>query len=288
MEKGYEGIGPTAWGVAYRRTFSDISYSLEIFNELQRIMKKPQLTADLEEEKASSHDLQFEARFKLVNRLLKENRADQVLEIASGFSPRGIQMAQDPSIEYIELDLPGLIKGKKDIVQKLIQKSKIPSRLNLHFEEGNALEMQDLERAVLSFKDKPIAVINEGLLRYLNFQEQTLIAQNIHKLLKRFGGVWITPDISVQRKNPFGQSGEKAKEQNLQMQRVTGVDVSENRFESEEAACMFFENLGFGIERHGFMRAADELVLPQKLSLSAEQVAERIGRSTAFVMRLRQ
>ena len=198
-EHAYERISPTAWGIAYRRTFFDIPYSTEIFHELQRIMAPPELTPELEDEKASAHDLQFEARFRLVSRLLEEKGVDQIIEIASGFSPRGLILAQDPSITYVELDLQRILRAKRDIVEKLVQQAKVPRRSNLHFREGNALAMQDLKGAVQAFKDRPIAVIHEGLLRYLSFQEQALIAENIHRLLERFGGIWITPDISVQK-----------------------------------------------------------------------------------------
>jgi O-methyltransferase involved in polyketide biosynthesis len=285
MEQGHERISPTAWGIAYRRTFFDIPHSTEIFHELQRIMEPPELTSELLDEKASAHDLQFEARFRLVSRLLKEKGADQVLEIASGFSPRGLILAQDPSITYVELDLQGILRAKRDIVEKLVQQSKVPRQSNLHFWEGNALEQQDLQGAVRTFRDRPIAVIHEGLLRYLSFQEQALMAENIHCLLERFGGVWITPDISVKKKGS-SVPDEKTKEQNLREQHMTGIDLTKNRFDSEEAACRFFEGLGFTVERHSFMEAADELVLPQRLKLTREQVAERIGRSVAFVMRL--
>ena len=285
MEKGYERIGPMAWGVAYRRTFADIPYSLEIFGELRRIVSRPPLTPDLEDPKASLHDLQFEARFKLVDRLLEQAGANQILEIASGFSPRGIRLSQNPSVKYVEVDLPAIIELKKDIVDKLEQVGKIPTPVNLHFVAGDALQIQEMERAVERFGGGPIAVVNEGLLRYLSFDEQASLARNIHCLLESHGGVWITPDISVQKKSPGHPDGKA--EDRLQVARMSGIDLSKNRFENERAACAFFENLGFSVERHGFMEAAEEMALPKKLNLTREQVAERIGKSVAFVMRLR-
>ena len=284
IEQGYERIGPTAWGMAYRRTFFDIPYSREIFHELQRMMKPPRLTPELEDDKASAHDLQFEARFRLVSRLVEESKADQILEIASGFSPRGLSMAQNPSFEYVELDLPELMRMKQAIVQRLSQESAVPTPSNFHFAPGNALEMPDLLSAVLPFREKPIAVVVEGLLRYLNFQEQTLLARNIHCLLEHFGGAWITPDITVQKPSPSRDAGE----QSLQPEVMGGVNLTITRFSSEADASRFFENLGFSIERHSFLEAADDLVLPQQLNLSRQQIAERIGRSVVFIMRVRR
>ena len=289
-KEGYEKISPTAWGVAYRRTLSDIPYSTEIFDELQEIVQQTRSAEELavlESLRLPEITPMFEARYKLTNRLLAENKTNQILEIAAGFSPRGIEMAQDPSMQYVELDLPGVTNEKRAIFEKLIGQSKIPKQENLRLEEGNATEMGDLERAVKHFKQEPINVINEGLLRYLSFEEKTKLAQSIHVLLERFGGTWITPDISTQSLDSFG-GDERMKGQNANVERLTGIDFSKNNFESVEAAQKFFEGLGFSVEIHSFKEIADELVSPQKLNLSPEQVEKIIGRRVVFVMRLRE
>lgn len=100
----YEYISPTAWLVAYQRTLSDIPLSVEIFDELQAIVKQTRAASEIESlEKLKSPELTpvWEARFKIVNHLLKVYHPDQVLEIAAGFSPRGLEMAKDASIEYV-------------------------------------------------------------------------------------------------------------------------------------------------------------------------------------------
>ena len=44
--------------------------------------------------------------------------------------------------------------------------------------------MEDLLSATQKFEEnKPIAVLNEGLLRYLDYHERTKVAENIHQLL---------------------------------------------------------------------------------------------------------
>ena len=65
---------------------------------------------------------------------------------------------------------------------------------------------------------------------------------------------------------------------------MTGIDVAKNYFENEDAARAFFEDLGFRIERHSFMEIADELVSPQRLHLSREQVEKEIGGLAVLVM----
>ncbi|MGC0776804.1 MAG: class I SAM-dependent methyltransferase, partial [Candidatus Acidiferrum sp.] len=187
----YEKISPTAWGVAYRRTLSDIPFSLEIFDELQKIVQQTRSAAELRDLEQSNYPEitpVFEARFKLVNRLLKKNNAQQILEIAAGFSPRSIEIAKDPTVEYVEVDLPGVMNEKRSIIEKLAKQSKIPRASNLHLTVGNALDMQDLLTATKPFRKEPIAVVNEGFLRYLNVEERTAVAKNVYQLLERFGG----------------------------------------------------------------------------------------------------
>jgi O-methyltransferase involved in polyketide biosynthesis len=286
----HERISVTAWRVAYRRTLSDIPFSVEVFDELQKIMRRTRSAAELQElDQLVQPDITpiFEARFKLVNRLLNEQRARQILEIAAGFSPRSLAMARDPSVEYSEMDLPGLVGEKRSIFEELVKQAKIPRYPNVHLNAGNALVMGDLLAAVKPFRKEPIAVVNEGLLRYLTFEEKTIMARNVQELLRLFGGAWITPDLSLRPQSAFGLSGERRREQFARIERMTGIDVAKNYFENEDAARAFFEDLGFRIERHSFMEIADELVSPERLHLSNEQVEKEIGRLAVFVMKLR-
>jgi tRNA A-37 threonylcarbamoyl transferase component Bud32 len=43
-QNSFEKVIPTAWMVAYRRTFSDIPFSKEIFEKLEEIRKKNNYT----------------------------------------------------------------------------------------------------------------------------------------------------------------------------------------------------------------------------------------------------
>ena len=289
-EGSRERVSVTAWRVAYRRTLSDIPFSSEIFDELQKIMQRTRSVAELQElEQLVQPDITpiFEARFKLVNRLLKEQNVKQILEIAAGFSPRSLAMAGDPSVEYSEMDLPGLMSEKRSVFEELIKQSRIPRYPNVHLNAGNALVMSDLLSAVKRFRQEPIAVVNEGLLRYLTFEEKAIVVRNVQELLRLFGGVWITPDLSLRPQGIFGLSGERMRDQFARIERMTGIDVAKNYFGNEDTARAFFEDLGFRIERHSFMEIADDLVSPQRLHLSKEQVEKEIGRLAVLVMKLR-
>src|ERR1700722_19440883 len=95
-----EKIGPTAWGIAYRRAGCDIPYAREVFEEMVKVMT-PEDVAKMESlvsEKDQALTPQFEARYKLMNCLLREANVTQVLELAAGVAPRGLDMTQDSAM----------------------------------------------------------------------------------------------------------------------------------------------------------------------------------------------
>jgi O-methyltransferase involved in polyketide biosynthesis len=284
-EEAYERISPTAWLTAYQRTLSDIPLANEMYRELQEIIRQTRSPAEVQElEKLRRPETSFvwESRFKIVDRLIKEQHIDQVLEIASGYSPRGLNMSKDASVEYVEIDLPNIIEEKRRIVEKLVGRSEAPIERNLHLAEGNALESRDLFAAARFFKARPVAVVNEGLLPYLNHNEKAILGKNIHGLLERFGGAWITPDIATQTQAALFK--ERTAGRAARIEHLTGIDIMKNRFENEEAARLFFEGLGFSVEEHSFTEIAGELVSSPHWRLSPEQVKKIMGRLTAFVM----
>jgi len=292
----YEKISPTAWLIAYERALSDIPLSKEIFRELEEVIKQSQYASEysaIEELRNPRASFIWESRYKIVNHLIEQERIDQVLEIASGYSPRGLNMAKDPSVEYVEIDLHGVMEVKKRIVEKLVSRSEVPLEPNLRLEEGNALDIQDLLTATHTFKVKPIIIANEGLLQYLNLDEKRTLGGNVHQLLGRFGGVWITPDIATQtqvslisKQTQVSLFKDRPKKRAIKIQNITGIDMMNNLFESEEAARSFFESLGFVVEQHSFIEVADELVLPQRFKLAKEQIDKILGRFVAFVMKV--
>jgi O-methyltransferase involved in polyketide biosynthesis len=277
----HEKVGPTAWGIAYRRAGCDILFAKEIFDELVKVMtpeEKKKMEA-LTSEKDQALTPQFEARYKLLNRLLRKTGIKQIVELAAGIAPRGIEMTQDQTVTYIEVDLPGIIKQKKEIIDALVQQKTIHKPSNLHLISGSAL---DDVVSVSGFFDttKPVAVIHEGLMRYLTFEEKSQVVENVKKILKKFGGVYITPDITLK----------VFIDEHVQtlFASMIGMDINANAFENIEAAEKFFGDLGFVIEKHSFTEARDELVSPKQLNLSEEQINNAIGDPVFFLMKLRQ
>ncbi len=277
----YEKISPTAWLTAYPRIFSDIPLSKEIFIELEKSMEHvgTEVPADM---KVPLLAPELEARYKLVSKLLKDTECDQVLEIASGLSPRGLEMTRaNHQLQYVELELTQMARLKRQLAARITNHSG-----NFEVVVGSALELQDLQAATTHFDvNKPICIINEGLLRYLNFDEKAKVAANIREVLSVFGGVWITPDITL--KIFLESQNETVPGKNQMMADLTKRNIEANRFEDEEHAIRFFEDQGFKVEQHGMLEVIDALVSPNNLKIPREQVVKMIGSAVVFVMRLK-
>src|SRR5215469_8978548 len=107
----------------------------------------------------------FDARFRAVTRLVEEKGATQVLELAAGLSPRGLEFAAR-GIVYVEADLAESTALKREVVTAML--GSVPN--NLHLCAASALDRAQLLACCVPFvTGQPVAVTTEGLLRYLTF-----------------------------------------------------------------------------------------------------------------------
>ncbi len=181
----------------------------------------------------------FQARFLAVTNVVEEKGAAQVLELAAGLSPRGMDLAQR-GVVYVEADLADSIAMKREIVTAIL--GSVPE--GLHLRAANVIDrVQLLDCCSVFDRKRPVAVTTEGLLRYLTFEEKTELAANVLEILRRFGGWWITTDIHVKslftRQSATHREGEK--------QRL-GRSLDANYFDDLEHARRFFEGCGFVVE----------------------------------------
>lgn len=282
-DRNYESIIPTAYVTAYPRIFTGTPYWKEIFDQLELLLDEEGIPKIAEDSKIIRLAPELESRYLLINKLLEQSGVKQVLELAAGLSPRGLIMTADSSVKYTELDLPSMAHMKKKILAKV---KEIPS--NLHIVAGNALRLSDLEKATSDFdKSQPVAVINEGLLRYLNFDEKAQVAKNIRHILKQFGGTWITCDTTP-KKFLAVQDKTTSPGFNKKFITKTGKNFYNNMFEDEHHVKQFFEDLGFSIQSHSFNEVIDELTSPDKLKLNRAETEELLKSGTVVVMNLRR
>lgn len=195
----------------------------------------------------------FEARFLAVSRLIDENGATQVLELAAGLSPRGIELAQR-GVVYVEADLPESSTLKREVVAAML--GSVPP--NLHLCAASVIDRAQLLGCCSPFvAARPVAVTTEGLLRYLTFEEKTNLAANVHEILWRHGGWWITPDIHLrrwaQRQTPAYRQSERE---------LLGRDLDPNYFADLDHAQAFFEECGFAVESRPILEGIRDQIAP--------------------------
>lgn len=273
-DKDYKTISPTAIVTSYPRIFTDIPYEKEIYNWLE-INCKEQVTLN----KMLAPEI--EARYKLTNRILDKLKITQVLELAAGYTSRGL-IHSKKGYNYIEMDLEEVSKNKVNII-KSINKS-IPD--NLHIVSGNALRKNDFEKCKKYLNaNEPVAIINEGLLRYLTFEEKKVVAENVYNLLSEFGGVWITCDVTPKR---FIQNQNKnLPDFNKKLSNVTLRNNLNDRFEDINHIREFFGKIGFNsIEIHKFNEVKEELYSVNELGIIDEHAEKLLDDAIVAVMRI--
>jgi len=107
-------------------------------------------------------------------------------------------------------------------------------------------------------------------MRYLNFSEKEILAENVKRILSKFGGFWITSDISL--KKILQQEYTVTQNNTKNLLKMTQLDFENNLFESEDHAKKFLEDFGFVVERHSFLEVIDQLSSPAKINMPKEKL----------------
>lgn len=195
--------------------------------------------------------LHFESRYCQVDQLLKELTATNILEISSGFSFRGLALSEKKPVYYIDTDLPNIIIGKQHFVDAFKDARNTQTTSTGHTGPGhyemlplNALDTQAFEAITARFPAGPLSIINEGLLVYLDTQEKEQLCHNIRTALQTRGGAWITADIYIRRSEE-----EQEKKDDPWRQWSREHDLEEKKFASFHEAEVFFDRMGFKIEK---------------------------------------
>ncbi len=256
-----------------RGEFTDIPWAKEM---LACLRTKGTVLSDGPWNERAGHDYApfLEARFKAVNRILDEHSATQILELAAGLSPRGMDFAQR-GVVYAEADLPESSALKREIVTAVL--GRIPS--NLHLCAASVLDSAALSACCAAFTDRPVSITTEGLLRYLTFEEKTQLAANVRDILARFGGMWITTDIHLrhwaQRRSPVHRETETER---------LGRVLDPNYFDDLEHARTFFEGCGFQVESRPLLGGIRERVI--SLPNATDELVEELTDRRVFILRV--
>lgn len=242
---------------------TDIPFAREMLAPLQAQFGEP-----FSQEELSRYASFFEARFKSVSGILEEQHARQILELAAGYSPRGMDFSRRGAL-YVEADLPDMIEQKRALIVAVL--GAIPENLKLC--KASVLDREQLREACSFFRTEPVAVTTEGLLRYLTFPEKAQLAANVRNILDAYGGSWITPDIHLRQWIP-----ERANNNfHQRLEAGLGRNVDPNYFDDLAHARRFFEECGFQVEERALLEEIRESVVSLKSAPPAllRQLEER-------------
>ncbi len=275
-DKEYESISPTAIVTSYPRSLTDIPYEYEIFKYLELHCKdNVTLNKNLAPE--------IEARYKLINKLIDKSNIKQVVELACGYSSRGLIYSKK-DYNYIEVDLSKVISNKVNLVNNLFG----TLNPNHHLLSCNVLKKENfLTINKYLNEDEPVCIINEGLLRYLNFDEKKLVAKNIYNLLSTHGGIWITSDVTPKK---FITSQDKAISNfNNNLTDITSRNNIDNRFNDINHVKSFFSELGFNlVEVHKFSEMRNELYSVNNLNIINENIDKSLDEAIVVIMTIKK
>jgi O-methyltransferase involved in polyketide biosynthesis len=284
LPRKYENIGPTAALVSYYRAFSDIPYAKQVSDAIQaKEIAKDLIVNDVAH--LARVLVAFEARFKSVNTVLKKYpQINHIIEIPSGFSTRGISMmAENPTIKYVECDLPSMLQQKQKLIAELFPTAINGEMPNLQFCVASILDIEQLRLAASKLGNGPIGVVTEGLFNYLTPQERMAAAKNVHALLMEHKGVWIVTDLT----RVFKPSDTKATELKERISAMTGFSPTTGCFASVAEARKFFEGFGFRVHDYRRSDVIDDLSTSKTSQLTKREIRKLLEPQATFALEVK-
>ncbi|HEY9776779.1 MAG TPA: hypothetical protein V6C81_23650 [Planktothrix sp.] len=272
-------ISVTAKLVAYFRQFSDIPFAEEVaeFIHAKEAFEGIIERSDLETNELLQYAPIFEARYKSIVRLLRQHQCQQVLELASGFSLRGLAMSNSDGLNYIETDLAGVNEEKRKLIEQVRSAHNLKNTGIHHVATANALDLDELKPAMVPLKrGSKLAIVNEGLIHYFSADERETLAKIIRSILEQFeGSIWITPDFSTKLDaNNVPSALNKLRDA---IAGATDRELYNSAFETDEQRDDFFRKLGFNFECHFQADLVEDIASVYKLKIRPE-VMQRLKR----------
>lgn len=130
----------------------------------------------------------------LLAQLIEDEGVEQVVELASGLSPRGYRITERyPQVSYLETDLPDMAAHKATLLNRLRRPARHSIRsCNILDENG-----PDSLKTVLASLDssKKTVIISEGLVNYFPLPVIREVWGRLANELKRFTGGYYLTDL---------------------------------------------------------------------------------------------
>jgi O-methyltransferase involved in polyketide biosynthesis len=252
----YNSISPSATALIRLKAFTDIPFA----RAASALVGEDTLGRDLHKGTPEFFRwlIHFENRYKSVDKMLEHVNPTNILEFSSGYSFRGLDLCLNKPVNFIDTDLPDVVKIKKNMVRQFLAEAGKKPKGNFDLLPLNVLDEKEFVNTVARFPAGPVTLINEGLLVYFDLTEKKTLCSIIHEILKERGGYWITADVYIKTNEPRSDTPSVdafRKEHHL----------DENRFDDFKSAEEFFRSCGFEVVYREEL-AIDRLSCLQRLS----------------------
>lgn len=242
-------ISVTAKVSAYYRKFSDIAFAAEVAAQIGADEAFAEIVRAhaLDPAKLTFYAPMFEARYKSITQLIRESATSQVLELASGYSLRGLDLTRRGSLHYVETDLGNVIAAKLKLLADVRRRHAMQPNSSHVVAVADALELEQVRTAVAGLeRGLPLTVLCEGLVGYLTRAQTERLTGNVHSVLSEFSaGSWIVPDFA------FRSEIRALPAERIQLREaITGVtqrQLDASAFEDYAELESFFRGAGFDV-----------------------------------------
>ncbi|MGN6262943.1 MAG: class I SAM-dependent methyltransferase [Ralstonia sp.] len=243
-------ISVTAKVSAYYRQFSDIQFAQEASELIGARAAFEKILSEhaLKSENLTFYAPMFEARYKSITELIRKFDSSQVIELASGYSLRGLDLTRGGDIRYVETDLPGVIHTKLGLLEEIRRHHAIPPNAQHVVTAANALVFEEVQASAASLDPaQRLTVLCEGLIMYLSKAQTEVLARNIRRLLGGFAsGCWITPDFTF-RSEAANLSPDRVRLREA-ITGVTQTQLDASAFDDEQDLIAFLGRLGLRVQ----------------------------------------
>lgn len=138
-------------------------------------------------------------RHAMIDHLLSASGYRQVIELAAGLSRRGAATTSDVQVRYTELDLPHVVRHKRQLLQRTDEGRAVLARPGLRLVEGD-VETVALEPFVRP--GEPTFVIAEGLMMYLTAEGRRRLFAKVSRLAAMTGELRLVFDLVPTSEDP--------------------------------------------------------------------------------------
>lgn len=249
----FDPVSPTAKIVGYLRgTDQTLSLSDEskFKEEGKRLLDELDIRDGVTQ---ASMAVLFQSRYHAINAAIASSGPPQVVEFASGISPRGVQWSRmSPGTIYVESDLPQLMIHKAKLIRNSLLAEEEELRGLLHCCAVDVLDENSVFQCVRSLDvEKPFALVTEGLMLYFAEAEMREFFRIMSTVLHAFDdAVWVTDMVTRQNLKELFASDSNVAKGVKQVFSLTGREVEPaNPFDDLAAVKDWLAEFNLQVER---------------------------------------